>query len=186
MADIDRSFHTETGRLCLDCVATLGMRGPQEFDRWRDTQEFGRWLDELNLFDAEPMVDEELLVNARQLREAIYQVVQSAISGSEPDPASLKHINAWAARQSLVQQLSTDGLTVYYAGGQPVTAALATIAVDAIDLVSGKWIERIRKCAATDCSVLFVDTSRPGKRRWCSMNRCGNKQKKRRFKAKMS
>ena len=26
--------------------------------------------------------------------------------------------------------------------------------------------------AADDCAVVFVDTSRPGSRRWCSMERC--------------
>jgi predicted RNA-binding Zn ribbon-like protein len=29
-------------------------------------------------------------------------------------------------------------------------------------------------CAAEDCAFLFVDASRPGTRRWCSMQRCGN------------
>lgn len=186
MVDTDRNFHTETGRLCLNCVATLGNRGPDQFDRWRDPQELGRWFAELNLFDARPMVDEEDLIDARELREAIHDVVRSACSGSEPEPSALKCLNGWAAQPPLVQQLSTDGRTVEYAGGQPVRAALATIAVDAIDLVSGDWVNRIRNCAASDCSVLFVDTSRPGKRRWCSMNRCGNKQKKRRFKAKLT
>jgi hypothetical protein len=27
------------------------------------------------------------------------------------------------------------------------------------------------------CSLLFVDTSRSGRRRWCSMERCGNRAK---------
>jgi len=159
------------------------MRGPKEFDRWCDPQEFGRWLNEVGLFDAEPMVDEDMLADARDLREAIFQVVAAVCSAVAPEPEAVKGVNGWAARPPLVQQLSPDGRTVRYAGGQPVCAALATIAADAIDLVSGSWVERIRKCAASDCSVLFVDLSRPGKRRWCSMNRCGNKQKKRRFKA---
>jgi sugar lactone lactonase YvrE len=37
--------------------------------------------------------------------------------------------------------------------------------------------ERIRVCASDDCSLLFVDASRPGQRRWCSMNTCGRRAK---------
>lgn len=57
-----------------------------------------------------------------------------------------------------------------------VTAAagLSAIARDAIDLLTGPLGHRIRVCAAEDCAFLFVDASRPGTRRWCSMERCGN------------
>lgn len=40
---------------------------------------------------------------------------------------------------------------------------------------------RIRKGANPQCGLTFVDTSRPGKRRWCSMDRCGNMMKLRTY-----
>ncbi|WP_327121301.1 CGNR zinc finger domain-containing protein [Nocardia sp. NBC_01730] len=39
----------------------------------------------------------------------------------------------------------------------------------------------MRFCAADDCCLLFVDASRPDRRRWCSMDRCGNLGKVRRY-----
>jgi hypothetical protein len=39
---------------------------------------------------------------------------------------------------------------------------------------------RIRKCANPDCVLHFVDTSRTGRRQWCSMTACGNRLKARR------
>ncbi|MCL9761259.1 CGNR zinc finger domain-containing protein [Frankia sp. AiPa1] len=36
----------------------------------------------------------------------------------------------------------------------------------------------MHECAGPDCRALFLDGSRPGRRRWCSMNTCGNKAKK--------
>jgi predicted RNA-binding Zn ribbon-like protein len=36
---------------------------------------------------------------------------------------------------------------------------------------------RIRQCAAHNCYLTFLDTSRPDSRRWCSMERCGNRAK---------
>jgi predicted RNA-binding Zn ribbon-like protein len=40
--------------------------------------------------------------------------------------------------------------------------------------------ERIRACAGHDCVLHFYDTSRAGKRMWCSMAGCGNRAKARR------
>lgn len=40
--------------------------------------------------------------------------------------------------------------------------------------------DRIRRCANPDCVLYFLDTSRPGTRRWCSMSACGNRDKTRR------
>jgi predicted RNA-binding Zn ribbon-like protein len=45
----------------------------------------------------------------------------------------------------------------------------------AADLLSEPEIDRIRQCEA--CVVHFLDTSKKGSRRWCSMNICGNKLK---------
>ncbi len=36
---------------------------------------------------------------------------------------------------------------------------------------------RIRQCEAPECSLFFLDTSRAGARRWCSMAVCGNRAK---------
>ena len=43
------------------------------------------------------------------------------------------------------------------------------------DLLSDRSLERVRKCEG--CIVHFLDTSKKGSRRWCSMNICGNKVK---------
>jgi len=37
--------------------------------------------------------------------------------------------------------------------------------------------DRIRKCEHDSCVLHFVDTSKGGKRRWCSMELCGNRRK---------
>ncbi|WP_239585449.1 CGNR zinc finger domain-containing protein [Amphibacillus cookii] len=43
---------------------------------------------------------------------------------------------------------------------------------------------RIKKCEHAECYLHFVDTSKPGKRRWCSMELCGNRQKAAEFYAR--
>jgi predicted RNA-binding Zn ribbon-like protein len=64
------------------------------------------------------------------------------------------------------------------------TQALSTLAREMIELLSGPFSGRIRECASGDCPLVFVDTSRPGARRWCSMERCGNRHKLRALRAR--
>lgn len=180
----DRDFHHEAGRLCLNFTATVGLRGPDQFERLPDGDHLGRWLVVMGLYDRPPVVDEAGLAQARALREAIYGVVNAVRQGTPPDPAHLTVLNRWAGEKPLAHALGPDGRKADWVPDQPLSAALATIACDAVDLLAGEWVARIGECARADCTVLFVDTSRPGRRRWCSMNRCGNHQKKRNLKVK--
>jgi predicted RNA-binding Zn ribbon-like protein len=60
--------------------------------------------------------------------------------------------------------------------GEPLRA-LAPIARSIADLIAQGGGVRIRKCANPRCVLYFRDTSRTGRRRWCSMAVCGNRMK---------
>ena len=95
--------------------------------------------------------------------------------GGEP----LAIVNGHAVRPDLPPQLGVED-------GRPVVAtpaaadapsALATVARDAVRLLGGPQAARIKECEHPDCSLLFVDETQSGRRRWCSMGRCGNRVK---------
>lgn len=50
-----------------------------------------------------------------------------------------------------------------------------------VDMVAHVVPERIRKCANPACVLWFQDVSKNGRRRWCSMEGCGNRAKAERF-----
>lgn len=52
------------------------------------------------------------------------------------------------------------------------------LALSAQSLIADGLLPRLHECEA--CSWLFLDTSRGGRRRWCSMAACGNRAKARR------
>jgi len=52
---------------------------------------------------------------------------------------------------------------------------------DAEDALRSTLVSRIRVCAGQGCGWFFLDTSKNGRRRWCSMRLCGNREKARRF-----
>jgi len=64
------------------------------------------------------------------------------------------------------------------AQAQSADALIGLIAMQLLDAFYRLPHERIRICPG--CRWLFVDRSRPGRRRWCSMQDCGNRAKVRR------
>lgn len=169
-------FHFKAGRLCLDLVATVGERWRRSFERLREPSDLGRWLVEGGLLEEAPPLSARRLEEARELREAIHRTAKAAGAGALT-PEDIDEINRWAATPPLAPRLEADGRTVSWHAPRPVEAALATIARDAIDLLTGPLRTRVRECARPNCALLFVDASRPGRRRWCSMEACGNRSK---------
>jgi predicted RNA-binding Zn ribbon-like protein len=164
-------FHWKSGRLCLDFVATVGERWHRSFERLLAPDDLARWMVESGLLASPPTVSNRQLAAGRALREAINRLARPGI---EPEPADPGEVNRWAARAPLAPQL-TAGSKLVWVADRPVEAIFATIARDAVDLLSGPLAARIRECGAPDCALLFVDTSRPGGRRWCSTEGCGNR-----------
>jgi predicted RNA-binding Zn ribbon-like protein len=57
------------------------------------------------------------------------------------------------------------------------TGILAPVLWSAADLLVGIDSARLRECANQRCLWLFLDDSKNGSRRWCSMQACGNRAK---------
>lgn len=169
-------FHFLAGRPCLDLVATVGERWRRAFERMPQPADLARWLARSSLgLEGVPATAADL-DDAHRLREAIDRAARGLPRGRSPDPADLAIVNEIAARPALAPQLVPGGGTTW---ARPVSAgaALATVARDAVALLGGPDADRVRECARDDCALLFVDASRPGTRRWCSMQGCGNRTK---------
>ncbi len=176
-------FNFTPGRMCLDLVATIGERWRRRFERLRGQDDLGRWLDRAGL-PVHPRPTEQDLAEARRLRGAIELLAMAAMRGEGCDREAVAVVNGFAARPDVPVGLNVAShplvadLVPSAAG-----AALASIARDAVTLFGGPLSERVRECAADECALVFVDTSRPGRRRWCSMRGCGNRAKVARYRA---
>ncbi|WP_280233538.1 CGNR zinc finger domain-containing protein [Nocardia cyriacigeorgica] len=174
--DLRRRFRT--GRPALDLVHTGGAGDLSAWEIVHNIEDLRRWLTvilEVDVISAEPAD----LPRMRALRAAITRAAFDAAAGAPLRAEEVAAVNAVAEGPSLIPVLHADGTRGYR--DPTAAAALSTLARDAIDLFSGPLAGRIRVCAAEDCGLLFVDASRPGRRRWCSMDRCGNLAKVRRY-----
>jgi predicted RNA-binding Zn ribbon-like protein len=61
--------------------------------------------------------------------------------------------------------------------GTSPLSLLGSVALEAAQLLTTVTPSRLRVCASPDCGTWFVDTSKGGRRRWCSMSGCGNRAK---------
>jgi predicted RNA-binding Zn ribbon-like protein len=172
------SFWFDAGAVCLDFAHTGGEGQYAVFETLHEPADLGEWLAQppLAVVMTVPVTARELGA-AKTLRQAIWDAAH-ARAARRPLPAdAVAIINRAADAASLVPELAADGTTAGWAAPVRTTQALSTLAREMIDLLSGPLSGRIRECASDTCPLVFVDSSRPGSRRWCAMERCGNRHK---------
>jgi predicted RNA-binding Zn ribbon-like protein len=113
---------------------------------------------------------------AVRLQAAIWSVADALIDRRPVPEGDRAVLNELAAQPCLVPRL-LPGPTRTWVGVQGVRNVMSSVARDAIDVLGGPRAARLKRCEGSRCSLLFVDTSRSGRRRWCSMERCGNRAK---------
>lgn len=72
-----------------------------------------------------------------------------------------------------------DGVLIRELDGPPGCAALlGAVARDAVELLTDPvaW-ESVRECEGDNCPIVYLDTSRGRRRRWCSSEVCGNRER---------
>lgn len=72
-----------------------------------------------------------------------------------------------------------DGALTRELTGPPQCAALlGALARDAVELLTDPVARAgLRQCEGDNCPILYVDTSRGHRRRWCSSEVCGNRER---------
>jgi predicted RNA-binding Zn ribbon-like protein len=122
-----------------------------------------------------------------EIREAIHDAFAQVADGRQPDAAVLAPLNhalAQAPGRTALQP-SDHGLAwTLREMRTSVPALLASVLWSAGDLMMGGKLDRVRRCANDKCQWLFLDDSRGGTRRWCTMSSCGNRAKAHRHYAK--
>ena len=134
----------------------------------------------------EPKVEaalDEIAAEARHFREWLrsYVKYRAGRLGRKPIFAELKPLNGLLLEDAAFRQLALDGAAkIVWSAWQRRTLRpllLEPIAHAAGDLLVNADFGRIRACAGTGCSLMFLDRTKSGARRWCSMAVCGNRAK---------
>ena len=115
------------------------------------------------------------LAAVRRLRDTVRTLID------DPDPDRLVAGATELSTTVGALTLATDdsGRRRWHAVSRPgadLADHLALVcAVGILGVVHTLGVERFRPCASTTCSGAFIDTTRPGRRRYCMPDLCGNR-----------
>jgi predicted RNA-binding Zn ribbon-like protein len=166
----------DSGDIALDFAYTGSMGGGRpDWERWHGPEDLQRWMEER--FGVRVTATAAELRRAKRLRDAIAGLVTDVSRGRSRRSELQAVVNRYAAQPDVAPQLGSDPPR------PTVDQLLASVAREAVHMLSDQ-ADRIRVCGADDCAVVYLDTSRSGNRRWCSMSRCGNRHKVREQRAR--
>ena len=174
------------GRLSIDYVNELG---PTSSFSWEDMLRFllvtriispERSAQLLALPQNDPRSAEILLGKSQRLHASLRVIFNGLLQKDALSREWISPINdvlrITEGHDELLQQNGKWGLEfVAREGG--LDWLLAAIARSAAEIIAETATPRLRVCSNPSCGLLFYDTSRTGRRRWCSMSRCGNRHK---------
>ncbi len=172
----------DSGAVSLDFAHTGTSWGDPSWEQLHAPTDLGRWLGE-RYPRLEDQPTERELADAIALRTSIDAIARALSEDRTPQADDVDTVNLFAATPDVPPAL-TGGRRQAGAARIRVGQALASIARDAVHLFDhelGDHEHRIRQCSASNCGLLFYDESRTNNRRWCSMQRCGNRAKVRAF-----
>lgn len=173
------------GRLCLDFAMTGGRDEWARYERFHAPDDLRDWFAQGPLRLTGVAVDADALHPAADLREAIQRVAFALLAKQSPRAEHVAVLNRFAAAPPLARALDPATLTMSITTPTSLEAVLSELARDALDLAADPQArERVRQCESPDCQLLFLDGSRPGKRRWCSASRCGDRARARAYRAR--
>jgi len=123
---------------------------------------------------------------ATALRDLIFTVFASIAAGAEPSAdalASLRDDEAEAFAHAILTA-SPSGYAWSWSQPRDLDRLRWPIVHAAATLLTEGRLERVKACGG--CRYLFLDETKNGSRRWCSMADCGTRAKMRRFVARRS
>ncbi|WP_391858630.1 CGNR zinc finger domain-containing protein [Streptomyces rugosispiralis] len=156
--------------------SAIAMAGGHTVDLLGTPAQANHWLTERGLAPVDAGMREMCAAQVRSLREQIRSLFASRAAGLPALPAAVAAINDAMTRVPTAPLLRWDDKAgPYRATSHPTTEivdhALATVAADAADLLTGPDAERLTACGSTPCNRYLL---RHGRRHWCS-TRCGDR-----------
>jgi predicted RNA-binding Zn ribbon-like protein len=111
------------------------------------------------------------------LRQALRAFLEAAPAARSQNSDIGKDLETAASAFPLQLTAAQNGLALSPIGANQLGRVLAELN----RLAETGQLDRLKMCVSPECRWVFFDRSKPGNRRWCSSERCGNRQKVRTY-----
>jgi predicted RNA-binding Zn ribbon-like protein len=176
------------GHVALDFTNTVNSRGahygPDVLHSYGDLVDWGLRLGVLGTAEAKelralsPQRGQAALARAKRLREALYRIFSRERAAAADLKLLQRELLAAQATRALAR--ASHGYAWRWKGCD-ADAISHRVALAAAELLASPSLSRVHVCPGEDCSWLFLDGSRPGRRIWCNEEACGTRNRVRRW-----
>jgi hypothetical protein len=191
MTGTDGVSHTfDPGSFALELILSGGPPPWDRYEQLHTPEDAAAWMAGSYLAADLPIAAEGIritkadLTRLKEFRALLWHVVPALIPDAKEIPGIPVRRLSPADREFLNATVGDTPHPVLDERGAirwrtPITTrqVLGAAAQDLIEIIGSERLSRLRMCQGDNCALMFYDTSRPGNRRWCSMQRCGNRHK---------
>jgi predicted RNA-binding Zn ribbon-like protein len=175
------------GNLALDFVNTCAgpRHGPADTEWLSSYEDFAAWSRHPGVGHPSAAPSETAprpaaiaaLARVQACRDDMYEIFLALGDGSAPPDPALRRLHLVYIEALAQGQLTggTEGCAWTWDPGSGLLAPLWSVVAAAVELLTHGTTGSIKSCGA--CRFLFIDHSKNGSRRWCSMDDCGKAAK---------
>jgi predicted RNA-binding Zn ribbon-like protein len=162
--------------LDLRCYREQGVQHTPS-DALASRAEAEAWMRAHGLLMPGHLLSQEEHCRALALRQALRAFLEAAPAERSQNSDAGKGLEAAAAAFPLLLTTAQNGLALSPKGANQLGRVLAELN----RLAETAQLGRLKMCDSPECRWVFFDRSKPANRRWCSSDRCGNRQKVRTY-----
>jgi len=135
------------------------------------------WMRAHDLLRPYHLLSKDAHRRALALRQALRTFLEAAPAERSQNSDLGKGLETAAAAFPLVLTTAQNGLAFGPKGANQLGRVLAELN----RLAETAQLDRLKMCGSSECRWIFFDRTKPANRRWCSSDRCGNRQKVRTY-----
>jgi len=169
------------GHVALDFVNSTDEQDPAGDDVLRTAADLCTWGQRCGLLGDEVQLGggEAELARALSARELLHDMFIARIDAGSPRPAQLAELAGMVAEAYGAGTLAQadDGHLSWSWPRSQLSSVRHAVVTGALELLESAPGGRLKLCPGENCGWIFLDTSKRGNRRWCSMSECGQQAK---------
>jgi predicted RNA-binding Zn ribbon-like protein len=171
------------GHVALDFVNTAEERGhPEAGDALGAAADLRLWGQRYGLLSTEAASEDDEQAEfqcAIEVRELLYALFLARRDGRSATPEQVARLGEFGAVAYQAGSLHRheDGTIGWNWDGSRLESIRHVAVTAAIDLLQAEPTARLKQCPGDHCGWFFLDATKRGNRRWCSMAECGQDAK---------
>lgn len=177
-------FPLISNNLPLDLVNTEVVSYGKRHNLLKSKEDLLEWLrlmskvtpffNQLTLKKAQDELTTVMVEKILELRSTLRENFEKIADGEEPGESFITFLEKKIELAPFTYKILDTKLARIPIGNID-DAIISLIAYDGLSLIYTKKINLIKRCANEECVLLFIDNT--GRRKWCSMKICGNREK---------